>query len=479
VVSAVTQAVSAGPAAPAADADAGVAGAVPVLADPPRLAEGTELMGEFRDSGDSQPPSLVRRPDGQVIQMSKLLYLTAAALDGTRDDAAVAAVVSAGLGKTLTAEQARYLITAKLLPLGVLAVTGTPAAGPAASQLLTVKARGTLLPGRAAAAAGTALRPLFRPPVIAAVAAVTAALDWWIFAVHGLGAGLGQALRDPASLLTVFALFVASAAFHELGHAAGCRYGGARPGRIGAGIYLLWPSFFTNVTDSYRLSRAGRLRTDLGGLYFNLLSILALAGAYAGTGSEILLLAIAAIHLQMLEQLLPFARFDGYWILSDLIGVPDLFDRVAPIVKNTLTRGRHPDPRITGMRPAARAAVTAWVLTLLPVLTATAGYLLLRLPAIDRALWHATTAQARATATAATAGHYPAAATAAISLTLAAITAAGTLYLLTALLRRAAVAALRTTTAHPARGLAAITAAAATATALALYWTTQGQFHGW
>jgi putative peptide zinc metalloprotease protein len=465
---------SAAPAAPAAIADAG-----PRLADPPRLADGTELMGEFRDSGDSQPPSLVRRPDGQVIQMSKLLYLTAAALDGHRDDAAIAAIVSAGLGKTLTAAQARYLITAKLAPLGVLAVTGTPTPGPAASQLLTLKARATLLPDRAAAAAGTLLRPLFRPPVIAAVTAVTAALDWWIFAVHGLGAGLAQALRDPVDMITVFALFIASAAFHELGHAAGCRYGGARPGRIGAGIYLIWPSFFTNVTDSYRLDRAGRLRTDLGGLYFNLLSILALAGLYAATNAEILLLAIVVIHLEMLEQLLPFARFDGYWILSDLIGVPDLFARIPPIVKNTVTRGRYPDPRITGMRPAARAAVTTWVLAVIPVLATTLGYLLLHLPAMDRALWHATATQAHAMATAIAGRHYAAAAVAAISVALAAITAAGSLYLIIILIRRAVTATPRWTARHPTRRLLAILAAAACVTALALYWTGQNQFHGW
>jgi putative peptide zinc metalloprotease protein len=475
-MTAVTQPVSSGLAAPAAPADADGA---PRLVDPPRLADGTELMGEFRDSGDSQPPSLVRRPDGQVIQMSRLLYLTAAALDGTRDDTAIARAVSGGLGKTLTAGQARYLITAKLAPLGVLAAEGAPAAAPAASPLLTLKARGTLLPGRAAAAAGTLLRPLFRPPVIAAVITVTAALDWWIFAVHGLGGGLAQVIRDPVRMITVFALFVASAAFHELGHAAGCRYGGARPGRIGAGIYLIWPSFFTNVTDSYRLNRAGRLRTDLGGLYFNLISILALAGVYAAANAEILLLAIAVIHLEMLEQLLPFARFDGYWILSDLIGVTDLFARVGPIVKNALSRGRHPDPRITGMRRAARAAVTAWVLCLIPVLAATLGYLLLRLPAIERALWHSSATQAHATATAAASGRYAAAAVAAISVALAAITGAGSLYLIAAVARRAVTATPRWTAGHPARTLLATLAAATCLTTLALYWTAQGQFHGW
>ncbi len=43
-------------------------GNAPGPAGVPRLAEGTELLGEFKDSGYSQPPSLVRRADGQVIQ---------------------------------------------------------------------------------------------------------------------------------------------------------------------------------------------------------------------------------------------------------------------------------------------------------------------------------------------------------------------------------------------------------------------------
>src|SRR5205814_2135476 len=82
----------------------------------------------------------------------------------------------------------------------------------------------------------------------------------------------------------------------------------ARPGVIGVGIYVVWPAFFTNVTDSYRLSRAGRLRTDLGGIYFNAVFMLVLAGIYAATSSELLLLVIAVTHLEMLEQLLPFVR---------------------------------------------------------------------------------------------------------------------------------------------------------------------------
>src|SRR5206468_290169 len=77
-----------------------------------------------------------------------------------------------------------------------------------------------------------------------------------------------DAFTRPGLLLTVFAITVVSAGFHEFGHAAALRRGGGTPGAMGAGLYLVWPAFYTDVTDSYRLGRGARLRTDLGGLYF-------------------------------------------------------------------------------------------------------------------------------------------------------------------------------------------------------------------
>jgi putative peptide zinc metalloprotease protein len=444
----------------------------------PRLAAGVELLGEYQGSGYNQPPSLVRRADGQVIQMSALLYRVACRIDGSRDPEAIAGLVSADLGRSLTADQVRYLITTKLLPLGVVAAENAPAAAPKANPLLALRARGTLLPERAANAAGALLAPLFRWPVVVAMVVSLAAVDWWLFAVHGLGGGVRQVLRDPVDLLVVLGLSVASAMFHECGHAAGCRYGGARPGKIGVGIYLVWPAFFTNVTDSYRLSRAGRLRTDLGGLYFNAVFMLALAGIYAATSSEVLLLVIAFTHLEMLEQLMPFVRFDGYFILSDLIGVPDLFARVAPIVKSALPGGRG-DPRVTGMRRSARIVVTTWVLCVIPLLLFSMGYLLLYLPAVDRALWRSASLQAHLM-TAAVHGHrYAMAAVDAIGIALVTLSLAGSLYVVTGLARRLPVLARRWSAGRPARRLLAGAAGLAVLAGLAAFWTLQGQFRGW
>jgi putative peptide zinc metalloprotease protein len=450
----------------------------PELDYPPRLAAGTELLGQLKDSGFAEPPSLVRRADGQVIQLSRLMYLVVCLLDGIREPDTIAAEATDSLDRILSADQVRYLITVKLAPLGIIASRGAPAVLPTASPLLALRARVTLLPAVAATAAGTFLRPLFHWPVIAAVIVATAALDYWILSVNGLASGLRQVLNDPVDLLLVAALSVVSALVHECGHAAGCRYGGARPGRIGAGIYLVWPSFFTNVTDSYRLSRSGRLRTDLGGLYFNLIFILGLAGLYTATSAKILLLVIALTHLEMLEQLLPFVRFDGYFILSDLVGVPDLFARVVPVLRSSLSRA-HRDPRATGLRRPARIVITAWVLTVIPLLTLTMGYLLLHLPAASRDLWQSS-AQAAHLATAALAvHHYAAAAADAGGAALAAVSVAGSCYILVGLVRQAITLGARWSANRPARRLIAVIAALACAGPLTLVWRAGGQFRDW
>ena len=53
-----------------------------------QCADGVELIGEMKGSGYKIPPSLVRRADGQTIQLTPLLYATLREIDGVRDDRA-------------------------------------------------------------------------------------------------------------------------------------------------------------------------------------------------------------------------------------------------------------------------------------------------------------------------------------------------------------------------------------------------------
>ena len=62
-------------------------------ADVLRRADGVQLIGEMAGSGYRVPPSLVRRGDGQTIQLTTLLYATLEAVDGRRDAEQVAEAV--------------------------------------------------------------------------------------------------------------------------------------------------------------------------------------------------------------------------------------------------------------------------------------------------------------------------------------------------------------------------------------------------
>lgn len=445
----------------------------------PRLAPGVQLLGRYRDSGHHHPPGLVRRADGQVIQLSPLLYLVACHLDGEHYAGDVARLVTQRCGRSLHAGQVRYLISAKLTPLGLIAGERAAAVPPKAAPLLALRARSTLLSERAANAAALALSPLFWWPVVAAVITATVAMDYWLFSGHALATGLRQVLRNPTDLLIVVGLSVVSAAFHECGHAAACRYGGARPGVIGVGLYLIWPSFFTNVTDSYRLSRCGRLRTDLGGLYFNLIFMLAMVGVFGATRYTVLLLVVAITHLEMLQQLLPFVRFDGYFILSDLVGLPDMFARIVPVVASALSRSRRRDPRVTDLRRGARIAVTAWVLCVIPLLAALIGYMLAFLPAIDRALWHSVGDQALLMNAALESHRYPAVVADGIGAFLAALSITGTLFVVTGVTGQASTLSRHWCAGRPARWAAVASIAVLAVAVLAAWWVGLGQFRGW
>ncbi len=353
----------------------------------PRLADGVELIGEMEGSGFKEAPYLARRADGQVIQLPQLLYLVAEASDGTRGYGEIAEHVSEQFGRGLDEEGVELLVDKKLRPLGVLAdADGSSPALPKADPLLALKLKTAAVPESVVNAIAALFSPLFFPPVVLAVLGGLVAVDIWLFAFHGVAQGLRSALYNPAFMLLVLALVVLSAAFHECGHAAACRYGGARPGVMGVGLYLVWPAFYTDVTDAYRLGKGGRLRTDLGGVYFNAIFILLTVGAYLLTGFEPLLLIVPLQHMEIVHQFLPFIRLDGYYIVADLTGVPDMFSRIRPTLTSLLP-WKEADPRVTELKPWVRVAVTVYVLAVVPLLLFLFALTVINVPRILSTAW--------------------------------------------------------------------------------------------
>jgi putative peptide zinc metalloprotease protein len=346
----------------------------------PRLAAGVELIGEYKGSGFREAPFLVRRGDGQVIQISRLLFLVAAAADGERDLAEIAAAVGAEIEQPLSPDNIAFLVDEKLRPVGLIGgEDDTSLPLPRAAAPLAFTARRAVVPASVVQRLAFWFQPLFWPIVQGILVGWLVIVDGWLFFHHGFSAGVAQLLARPALLLGLFALVVASTIFHELGHAAACRYSGARPGAMGIGLYLVWPAVFTDVTDAYRLDRAGRLRTDLGGVYFNGVFALGAFVVYRRTGFEPLLALILVEHLLMLQQLAPWVRLDGYYVLTDLVGVPDILSRIKPLLAS-LVPGRPASPRVTELKPWVRVAATAYVVTLVPILACAYVLLLVHTP---------------------------------------------------------------------------------------------------
>ena len=347
---------------------------------PPRVAEGVELIGEYEGSGFKEAPYIARRADGQTIQLTFLLHVVAEAADGERSYEEMAEFVAERLDRGVSADNVRFLVERKLRPLGVLAAAdGSSPKLEKPDQLLALKFRTALVPERVTHALTTVFRPLFLPPVMLVVVAAFLAAAGWLFFVHGVGQGLRGLIYDPALLLVLFGGIALGTAFHEVGHATALRYGGGRPGVMGAGIYVVWPAFYTDVTDAYRLGKGARLRTDLGGIYFNAIVAIIAVGINLATGWEVILLLAVAQIFAMTQQLLPFLRLDGYYILSDLTGVPDVLNRIKPVLRSAVP-GRENEPKVAELKPWARRVVTGYVLILIPVLAAMFVLMLIHAP---------------------------------------------------------------------------------------------------
>lgn len=169
-------------------------------------------------------------------------------------------------------------------------------------------------------------RLMFRKEVMLPLMAAVLAADVWFFcSTDNLLTFNGSANAYMVVGLLVF--MVVSSLFHELGHASACKHFGIRHGGIGFGLYLNFPVLYTDVTEVWRLRRADRCIVNLAGVYFQMYILLALLALFYVTGSDTVRYMILTLNLGFIMTLNPFFKFDGYWIASDVLGIPNLRSR--------------------------------------------------------------------------------------------------------------------------------------------------------
>ncbi|MCG8293214.1 HlyD family efflux transporter periplasmic adaptor subunit [Pseudomonas entomophila] len=139
------------------------------------------------------------------------------------------------------------------------------------------------------------------------------------------------------------ALIVAKT-LHELGHALVATRLGLRVGHMGIAFVVLWPMLYTDTGESWKLKRA---RQRLAIASAGIVTELALAGlatlgwALCDPGAlrnALLYLATTSWILSLALNASPFMRFDGYFILSDLLDFPNLHERASALARVSLRR---------------------------------------------------------------------------------------------------------------------------------------------
>jgi putative peptide zinc metalloprotease protein len=350
----------------------------------PRRAAGVTPVGPLQDGGFVEQQWLVRRHE-RFVQVSELLYRVVDLADGVRTFDDIARELTAATEWEVAPGDVALIVKRRLAPLGLVEDATGDAIEPrrAAPSPLLVAARVRVLGPAAVERVARTLQHLYRPPVFAALLVVVAISQLWMFARGDPAAAMRDVVAAPLLLPAVIGLLVAAGAVHELGHASALRYGGGRARAMGAGVYLAIPVFYTDVTDSYRLDRRARLRTDLGGFYFHLLVAAAFIAGHAATGSDVLLVAAFLIDLDIVRQLIPFVRLDGYWVLADLTGIPDLFAHAGPRLRRLLP-GAPPGPDPPPLRPRVRRAFAVYTALAVPAIVALIAYIVWHAPAVVR-----------------------------------------------------------------------------------------------
>lgn len=240
--------------------------------------------------------------------------------------------------------------------------------------------RRILLPARTCQMLAARLRWLFQPPVFVAL---------WGAALLLIGLHWFERMpsRESGNFLLAALIALLGIFLHELGHITACVRYGARQGGIGVGLYWIWPAFYADVRDGWSLRHVQRAAVSVGGLYFQSLYLALLCAFEAVEPHATLSIAIGMTLLLMLTTLNPVFKYDGYWILSDLLNLTNLHARIGQhlrgITKSTgSSRRRLLCGRMTVLSLGFVLMATGYIGYLLDMMVGTVAVQISGLPAL-------------------------------------------------------------------------------------------------
>ena len=158
-------------------------------------------------------------------------------------------------------------------------------------------------------------------------------------------------LAQPGYWLLWLATIVTVKIIHELAHAVTCKHFGGRCHEIGVLLLAMIPCLYCDVTDAWRLSsKWQRIAVSAAGMIVEwVIASLALIVWWHAQPGLLQTWCLSAAMVCSIGTLLvnanPLLRYDGYYILSDLVEVPNLAGRAQGLFPHALLRWLLAEPR--------------------------------------------------------------------------------------------------------------------------------------
>lgn len=153
-------------------------------------------------------------------------------------------------------------------------------------------------------------------------------------------------LLAASNIPILWSTLIVLKALHEFGHGFACKnYGGHVPD-MGAMFMMGTPCAYVDASSSWSFSRRWpRVVVGLGGMYFESLAAIIAVFIWASTGPGVVnsimhqVIVLASV-VTIGFNINPLMRYDGYYIMGDLLGLPNLrqmaIKRVQGLVKHYL-----------------------------------------------------------------------------------------------------------------------------------------------
>jgi len=295
----------------------------------PRLRDDVELKPFDEYEGDER--FLIAVDDRHLVVSSGV----AVVLDECRTQStlhAVAQRASARLGIPVSPEMVGEVLSAQVLS-DCFHVPEQRAQVPC-----PVRFRQQIMPADVLAPLLVPLRWLFTRPAAAALITTLVLIELLVMQKEH---AVMPAPLSGAQIVCSVALTMLGVVVHELGHLTACTRFGARHGGIGMGVYWCMPVLYAEVSGAWMLPRLQRAVVDAGGVYFQCAYLVALGAVYLASGARPFLEAMAWTHFLMLHTLNPVLKYDGYWLLTDLGGMPNLHEQIRASARQAWQALRH------------------------------------------------------------------------------------------------------------------------------------------